>query len=133
MRLLLAAALAAAALAIAALASPALADEKYDACVDKGMTDADYRECGSAWLQRADDDLNAAWKELRKLASEETAKWLLEEQRAWNTYKEASCMFWGSGEYGTMGTVLSFPPCRAEIIEARTAQLREYHEFLREQ
>ncbi len=29
-------------------------------------------------------------------------------------------MFWGSGEFGTMGTVLSFTPCRAEIIEART-------------
>jgi uncharacterized protein YecT (DUF1311 family) len=118
---------------LAALASPALADEEYDQCVDKGQTDADYRECGYAWIERADAELNAAWKELRAISSEETAKLLLDEQRAWNAYKEKSCLFWASGEYGTIGSVLTYPPCFAGVIEARTAELRAYHEGLQEQ
>lgn len=121
------------ALSLAAFVAPSTADEAYDACVDKGQTDADYRDCGHAWLERADADLNAAWRELREISSEETAKALLEEQRAWNAYKEKSCLFWASGEYGTIGSVLTFPPCRAEVIEARTAELRAYHEGLQEQ
>ena len=119
-------------LAFAALGSPAAADEEYDACIEKGITDPDYRECGSLYLQRADADLNAAWRELREVASDETRKWLLEEQRAWNSYKEKACLFWGTGEYGTMGSVLSFPPCLGAVIEKRTAELRDYREALRD-
>ncbi len=119
--------------ALALLASPAIADEVYDACVDKGETDADYRVCGHAWVERADAGLNAAWRELRAASSDETAKLLLDEQRAWNAYKEKSCLFWASGEYGTIGSALTYPPCRAQVIEARTAELQAYLEGLEEQ
>ena len=129
MRLILATAVA----AFASFTAPALADETYDACVQKGMTDADYGDCGSAWLQRADAELNQMWHALREMMSEETKKVVLEEQRAWNAYKEKSCLFWASGEYGTMGSVLSYPPCRAGVIEARTAQLGQYLDDLKDQ
>jgi uncharacterized protein YecT (DUF1311 family) len=129
MRLLVAAALS----ALAWAAAPALADEEYEACVSKGQTDADYRECGYGWVERADADLNAAWRELRRISSEETAKLLLDEQRAWNAYKEKACLFWASGEYGTIGSVLTYPPCFARVIEARTAELRTYLDDLQNQ
>jgi len=115
------------------LATPALADQAYDACVSKGQTDADYRECGGAWLERADADLNKMWKALHEITTPDTGKALLEEQRAWNAYKEKSCLFWASGEYGTMGSALSFPACRAAVIEARTTALGEYLDELKDQ
>lgn len=120
-------------LAAGALLAQASADEQYDSCVEKGQTSLDYRECGNAWIERADADLNAAWRELRAGSSEDTARSLLDEQRAWNAFKEKSCLFWASGEYGSIGTSLSYPSCRAEIIEQRTAQLRAYLEALAEQ
>jgi uncharacterized protein YecT (DUF1311 family) len=123
---------AAAALALLALVSPAAADEKYDQCVEKGDTDMEWRACGFAWVDRADADLNAAWKELRKASSEETAKLLLDEQRAWIAFKDKACLFWASGEYGTIGSALTYPPCFARVIEARTAELRDYHERLQD-
>jgi uncharacterized protein YecT (DUF1311 family) len=119
--------------ALIGFALPALADDEYDACVDKGQTDMDYRICGNEWLVRADNDLNQTWKALREITSDETTKTLLDEQRAWNAYKEKSCLFWASGEYGTMGSVLSFPPCRASVIEARTTELGEYIDALKDQ
>ncbi len=129
MRLLLAASIA---IFAAAAPLPAQADDEYDTCMGKGMTDADYRECGGAYIGRADAELNAAWRELRQQSSEETRKWLLDEQRAWNEYKEKSCLFWGTGEYGTIGSAMTYPPCRARVIEARTAELREYLEGIQE-
>lgn len=125
--------LAAAALLILGAATPALADDSYDSCVAKGQTDMDYRECGGAWLERADADLNRTWKALREIATPETGKALLEEQRAWNAYKEKSCLFWATCEYGTIGSVLNFPACRASVIEARTTELGNYLDGLKQQ
>jgi uncharacterized protein YecT (DUF1311 family) len=122
-----------AAVLVLGLAAPALADDAYDACVAKGQTDMDYRECGGAWLERADADLNRMWKALRDITTPETGKALLEEQRAWNAYKEKSCLFWASGEFGTMGSVLNFPACRAAVIEARTTELGSYLDELKRQ
>lgn len=51
---------------------------------------------------------------------------LLAEQRLWNSYKESSCNFYANGDWGREGQVLSYPSCRASVIEARTKQLQEY-------
>lgn len=120
-------------LLLAGLGLPAFADDAYDACVEKGQTDMDWRECGSAWVERADAGLNAMWRELRAQSSDETKSALLDEQRAWIAYKDKSCMLWASGEYGTIGSVLYFPPCRARVIEARTGELSAYMDGLLEQ
>lgn len=111
---------------------PALADEAYDACVAEGETNAEYRECGGAWVERADAELNEAWKALRDFTTPETGKLLLDEQRAWNAYKEKSCLFWATGEYGTNGSALSYPACRAAAIEARTTELGRYLDELKQ-
>ena len=51
---------------------------------------------------------------------------LLEEQRAWIAFKEASCRFYASGSFGREGQVLSVPVRRAGIIAQRTATLEGY-------
>jgi uncharacterized protein YecT (DUF1311 family) len=104
-------------------ASAARADGAYDACVQKANTNVDFSECGQAYLKRADDALNAAWKETYRLASDQTAKDLLAEEQAWIAYKEKSCLLYANGERGREGQVISFPACRGQVIEQRTKDL----------
>lgn len=92
------------------LAAPALADDEYDACVEQsdGSNHA-WAEYGGAWIEREDKKLNQAWKQLLDGASDQMKADLRTEQRAWIAYKDASCMFYASGEFGREGQVLSFP------------------------
>lgn len=57
---------------------------------------------------------------------------LLEEQRAWNAFKEKSCLFYANGDWGREGQVLSFPNCRASVIAERTATLEAYGKFFKQ-
>jgi hypothetical protein len=54
-----------------------------------------------------------------------TAKALLDEQRAWNDYKEKSCLFYASGYFGREGTGanLSNLPGRSDRGQNRRPQL----------
>ena len=109
------------------VATPAFADDVYDKCIDASDgTNMAWGQCGSQWMERADKAMNTAWKELRKTVDGDTAKALLDEQRAWNAYKEKSCLFYASGDFGREGQVLSYPACRAGVIEARTSDLKSY-------
>lgn len=109
-------------------ALPALADDVYDKCInDSDGTNTAWGQCGGDWIARADKNLNDAWKKLHAAISDEaTAKALLDEQRAWNDYKEKSCQFYAGGYFGREGQVLSYPACRAAVIEARNADLAGY-------
>jgi uncharacterized protein YecT (DUF1311 family) len=104
-------------------ASAARADAVYDACMKTANSNFDFSECGKAYLKRADDALNAAWKETYRLASDQTAKDLLAEEQAWIAYKEKSCLLYANGERGREGEVISFPACRGQVIEQRTKDL----------
>jgi uncharacterized protein YecT (DUF1311 family) len=101
----------------------ARADSVYDACMKTANTHADFGECGGAYVKRADDALNAAWKQTYKLATGQTAKDLLAEEQAWIAYKEKSCLLYANGESGREGEVISFPGCRGQVIEQRTKDL----------
>ena len=119
--------LAAACSILLAFATSALAvDAEYKKCVDKSDgTNVAYSDCGYAMLKRDDDRLNAAWKDaLAAMPSDESKKSLLEEQRAWNAYKEKSCLIYTGDDFGREGQVLNYPTCRAEVIESRTRYLR---------
>jgi uncharacterized protein YecT (DUF1311 family) len=108
-------------------AAPALADTKHDQCIaDSDGTNTAYAACGGDWIKRADDELNAAWQTLKAETAEEVYEELLAEQRAWNDYKEKSCQFLASGWFGREGQAISYPDCRAKVIEARTAELNTY-------
>lgn len=110
------------------LASPARADDVYDKCMqDSDGTNTAWAECGAGLVARSDKALNDAWKALHgSIDDADTAKAMLEEQRAWNEFKEKSCKFYASGYFGREGQVLSYPACRAGVIDARTAALQAY-------
>lgn len=108
-------------------ALPAAADTEYDQCIaDSDGSNAAYTACGGDWIKRADDELNATWQSLRAEASEAVYPEILAEQRAWNDYKEKSCLFLATGWFGREGQAISYPDCRARVIEARTEELNAY-------
>ncbi len=114
------------------MAVPATADEQYGKCIDESDgTNPAWGACGSDWIARADKALNAAWKELRGAVEGNSLNALLDEQRLWNEYKEKSCLFYSGGDFGREGQVLSYPACRAGVIEARTADLESYLKDIR--
>jgi uncharacterized protein YecT (DUF1311 family) len=104
-------------------AGAAQAADAYDACMKKAVTNAHSSECGGAYVKRADDALNAAWKQTCKLASGQTAKDLLAEEQVWIAYKEKSCLFYANSESGRQGRVIDFPGCRGAVIEQRAKEL----------
>ena len=60
----------------------------------------------------------------RAMASEDSRKALIEDQRAWNAWKEKSCMIYATSDFGREGQVINYPTCRADVIEARTTYLK---------
>ncbi len=114
----------------ALLAQPVRADPAYDRCIKAADgSNTAWEACGSAWVQREDDRLNAAWKRVASGLEGKTRTDLLEEQRAWIAFMEKSCLFHANGDWGREGQVLEFPACRARVIAARTAALRTYEAF----
>ena len=111
---------------LVALAAPAVAaEDAYLKCSENARDNAGMNDCGDALLKRADAALNAAWKSaLAAMPSEASKKALLDEQRAWNAYKEKSCAIYATGDFGREGQVMNYPTCRADVIEARTTYLR---------
>ena len=113
-------------LALAAIlhSGPAKADNAYDACMKQSAgSNPAWAKCGQEWVDREEAKLNAIWKKLYAGLSGKTKTDLLTEQRLWNAYKEASCMYHANGEYGREGEVVDFPICRAGVISARTKEL----------
>lgn len=109
------------------LASPTSADEAYKRCIDDSDgTNPAWGACGGEWVAREDAKLNATWKRLYEASGPNTKKDLLEEQRAWNAFKEKSCRFYDNGDFGREGQVLHFPACRAAVIAQRTEALKHY-------
>jgi uncharacterized protein YecT (DUF1311 family) len=102
-------------------------DAEYRRCIARSDgTNTAWGLCGTALIEREDIRLNAAWKRVYAAGAETKSKDLLDEQRAWNAFKETSCRFYASGTFGREGQVLSFPVCRAGIIAQRTAILEGY-------
>ena len=109
-------------IALATVGGPAAAsDSEYKTCLDRSDgTNAAWSDCGGAMLRRADERLNAAWKTAMGAMPTDGAKQTLRaEQRAWNAYKEKSCMIYVGGDYGREGQALTYPSCRANVIETR--------------
>ena len=104
------------------LAAPASADPQYDSCAE-GAADARVRACGDAWIQREDRRLNDAWREFISFLDGRERELALEEQRAWIRFKDQSCNFFTTGQYGTWGRDSNFPRCRAAVIASRVAEL----------
>ena len=107
-----------------AVADEAKADPEYDACMEAAR-ESQFQDCGFAWLEREDERLNSVWRDLLpRLEGRERAA-LVAEQRAWIVFKDQSCDFFWSEYWGTVGRNNWYPQCRADVLGARTAQLRD--------
>jgi uncharacterized protein YecT (DUF1311 family) len=104
---------------------------EWQKCVDSTKTNVDWGQCGEAEIKRQETRLNAAWKQAFACFDGEamaTAKQsFLEEQRLWVKWKDASCGFYSDGQaFGREGQVLSYPACRAAVIQQRTQFLEKF-------
>lgn len=107
-------------LVAASLTTATVADQAYDRCMESSdATNAAWSICGGEYLSRLDDQLNSAWKATFPLLSKEGQAKLRAEQRAWNEFKEVSCLYYVGDDYGREGQVLDMPICRGAIIEQR--------------
>jgi uncharacterized protein YecT (DUF1311 family) len=109
----------------ATLSAAAPADRAYDQCMDRATTNTAFAACGSALVTRADAALNRAWKAAYMPLDARTKATLLAEQRAWIAWKDKSCGYWQTGAFGREGQVIHFYTCRAAVIDARSAYLRD--------
>lgn len=107
------------------------ADETYDRCLTgSDGTNAAWSECGGDYLVRLDKELNDTWQTVFPALTPEGKTSLRAEQRAWNAFKELSCLHLANGDYGREGQVLHFPICRADIIEQRIEYLKNLSELV---
>ena len=125
---------AAALLAISLL--PAAAGDltpQYDKCVQASTANEQYSACGQAEIDRQDKRLNADWAKIAKCvadpADKDEKQKLLDEQRLWLKFRDASCGFYnatdanGGAVFGREGQVLSYPACVAKIVAERANYL----------
>ena len=104
---------------------------EYQACVAGKKANVDFGQCGDAEIKRQEARLNAAWKEAFACFDGENMaaakKSFLDEQRLWVKWKDASCGFYSDGQaFGREGQVLSYPACRAGVIQQRTQFLEKF-------
>ena len=108
---------------------PSVADTVFDACMDAASSNTDFDQCGQRLLKRQDDRLNIIWKQVVGLASDQARKDLLDEQRAWLSFRDASCRLYANpDDFGREGRVIRFPNCRSGIIADRIKALKIYHD-----
>ncbi|MFN7176717.1 MAG: lysozyme inhibitor LprI family protein, partial [Thermaurantiacus sp.] len=72
------------------------------------------------------------WRALQPKLSQDARRQLLTEQRRWIAFREAACRFWAAPGFGSLHRSLAAPECVADIIAARTAQLRQIGTWLEE-
>jgi len=102
-------------------------EKLYIQCMSTALTNEDYGECGNAYLDHLDVELNILWQAAykdREAGRVKTA--LLNDQRKWIAFKDSSCRFWRAGfAFGTMGRDIEFIGCRSKVIEDRNKFLIE--------
>lgn len=106
----------------------AFPDPQLDGCMQEAVTSLDYSACTSAAIARADARLNVQWRTLMgHLKTGYSAKVradLVQEQRAWITFKDKACLFyWNQPSFGSLHRSIEGPLCRLQIINERIADL----------
>lgn len=111
------------------VAPPALAQDErepeYGRCLDRATTNPQFSACGGAMLVRREAALNSIWKSTYASLDAAAKKALLDEQRAWIAYKDKSCTAFTTGYFGREGQVIHYYTCRAGVIDARIAYLKD--------
>ena len=104
---------------------------EWQKCIDATKSNMEWAQCGEAEIKRQETRLNAAWKQAFACFDGEamaaSKQSFLDEQRLWVKWKDASCNFYADGQaFGREGQVLSYPACRAGIIQQRTKFLEKF-------
>jgi uncharacterized protein YecT (DUF1311 family) len=107
----------------------------YDTCMEQAKTNLDFQDCGEKEVARLERLLGATWKTtFTGFTSDPSNKEMLEskqallnEQRSWIKYKDASCLHWYSG-HGREGQVLHFYTCLIGILQERILYLKDLQE-----
>jgi uncharacterized protein YecT (DUF1311 family) len=116
---------------VAAVANADASWNQFDDCTTKvGAKNRDLQECGAQFVAREGTKLNEVWKKAFDVAGPLTKADLLEEQRAWISYKEKACNFFYNGEQGREGQLLHIFTCRAAVIDQRIKELESYRACL---
>jgi uncharacterized protein YecT (DUF1311 family) len=109
------------------LTQSATADDEYAACTGAaGAVMPDLGECGGAWLDREDARLNVAWKNLILAVDNNQKEIMLDEQRSWLSYRDKTCVIYSDElQFGQNGRYLTYPNCRATVIQQRTQAIKD--------
>lgn len=87
----------------------------------------DMGDCSYYWFIAEDLTMNDLFKHLMAdRQGKPQQKLLLNAQRAWLVFRDASCHFEASGYLGGTGERVKAAQCMKVATEARNAQLREY-------
>jgi uncharacterized protein YecT (DUF1311 family) len=113
-------------LLLAAAPTETGAEDGYRRCLESTQTNPEWQDCGETYLERLDEELNAAWQTTFSSLDEPSRKQLLAEQRSWLKFRDTSCLYWNEG-HGREGQVLQFYACRGSIILARIADLHSIY------
>jgi len=104
---------------------------EWQKCVAGAKANIEFGQCGEAEIKRQEARLNAAWKQAFACFDGEAMaaakQSFLEEQRLWVKWKDASCDFYSDGQaFGREGQTLSYPACRAAVIQQRSQFLEKF-------
>ena len=95
-------------------------------CADQSQNG--LNACADAAYKKADDALNAAYKEtIRRLKGDAaTTKLLVQAQKAWLTYRDAECTFANVENAGGSIYPMVYAGCLKRLTTVRTNDLRGY-------
>lgn len=103
----------------------------------KPMAQQDLNACAAENFARADDDLNAVWKQAlarakkfdgaeREARLRGAKKALLAGQRGWLAYRDGQCDIAGFQMRGGSAEPMLVSGCKATMTRTRTAELKEF-------
>jgi uncharacterized protein YecT (DUF1311 family) len=116
---------------------PQWSDKEEVQCFDTAMTQSAMTHCASAAFERADARMSAQWAKTaaafkRVDRDSRATPWptkafdsLLQGQRAWLTYRDATCRAVGLVNAGGSIAPMNELLCRAGITDLRTKELSE--------
>lgn len=106
----------------------ARAQEPKDPC-ENGQTTVEMRNCAGKEYQKADAELNDAYKQLMSTITDEGHRAALRTaQQAWIKYRDANCEFEAYLNRGGTIYPVVYTSCLSAMTTARTRELRELSE-----
>lgn len=112
---------------VVATVSSARADDQYKTCIDATGKNDEWARCGGELIKRNEAKMAEQLARLREVAEPETFQQIDAEQRAWSAFRDAACEIYADQTaFGREGQVLSYPVCKAKLVEERAGQLRDY-------